>query len=427
MAAFPNMVELIARKRDGGRLSATEIHWMITAYCDNRVAEEQMSAMCMAVYLRGLDADETIAWTDAYVASGTKMDWSDLSRPTTDKHSTGGVGDKITLPLTPLVAALGAAVPQLSGRGLGHTGGTLDKLESYRGFRATLTPAEMRSQLNTVGGVICAASDDLAPADRRIYALRDITATVASIPLIAASIMSKKIAEGTNSLVLDVKVGAGAFMRNLSDAQHLARTMVDLGTAAGVSTKAILTSMDAPLGFTAGNALEVTEALEVLQGAGPADVVALVEHFATTMLDAAGLDASDVPDALADGRAMDTWRRLIRAQGADPDAPLPSASIVETVSSSCGGTLASMDALAVGMAAWRLGAGRSRKEDPVDHAAGVRWFHKPGDVVRPGTPIFELHTNDPSRIEAAREALQDAVCFAESAAVRSPLILEEVG
>ncbi|MDQ1744868.1 MAG: thymidine phosphorylase, partial [Pseudonocardiales bacterium] len=311
-------VSVIRTKRDRGRIPDAEIDWVIDAYTRGVVADEQMSALAMAILLNGMEADELARWTAAMIASGQRLDLSGVRRPTTDKHSTGGVGDKITLPLAPLVAALGAAVPQLSGRGLGHTGGTLDKLESIPGWRATLTNAEFVAQLNEVGAVICAAGDELAPADRKLYALRDVTGTVEAIPLIASSIMSKKIAEGSAALVLDVKVGTGAFMKNRQDARRLAETMVALGTAAGTSTVALLTDMSTPLGLTAGNALEVAESVEVLAGGGPADVVALTLALAREMLAGAGLPDVDPAEALRDGRAMDVWRAMIAAQGGDP-------------------------------------------------------------------------------------------------------------
>jgi thymidine phosphorylase len=370
-----------------------------------------MAALAMAILLNGMDRAEIARWTAAMIATGERMDFSSLTRPTTDKHSTGGVGDKITLPLAPLVAACGAAVPQLSGRGLGHSGGTLDKLEAIPGWRARLSPAEMLGVLRDTGAVVCAAGEGLAPADRKLYALRDVTGTVESIPLIASSIMSKKIAEGTGALVLDVKAGSGAFMKTLDDARELAETMVGLGTDHGVTTVALLTDMNAPLGLTAGNALEVRESVEVLAGGGPADVVELTLALAREMLDAAGLRDADPARALADGSAMDTWRRMIAAQGGDPDAPLPAARETHTVPAPATGVLAGLDAYAVGVAAWRLGAGRARKEDPVQAAAGVELHAKPGDRVTAGAPLLTLHTDTPERFEAALAALaaRDAV------------------
>ena len=362
----------------------------------------------MAVFWRGLSPAELATWTAAMIASGERLDLSGVTRPTADKHSTGGVGDKITLPLAPLVAACGAAVPQLSGRGLGHTGGTLDKLESIPGWSASVSNADFLRQLDEVGAVVCAAGDGLAPADRKLYALRDVTATVESIPLIASSIMSKKIAEGSHALVLDVKVGSGAFMKDLDSARELATTMVGLGTAHGVHTVALLTDMATPLGRTAGNALEVAESVEVLEGGGPSDVVELTLALAREMLAGAGLDDVDPAEALRDGRAMDVWRRMIAAQGGDPYAVLPVAPEKHVVTAPSSGVLTRLDALAVGVAAWRLGAGRARKEDPVSAAAGVVLLAKPGDEVRAGEPLLELHADDPSRFEAAEAALAGA-------------------
>jgi thymidine phosphorylase len=418
-------VDVIRTKRDGGTLRDAEIDWVIAAYTRGEVADEQMAALAMAILLRGMSAGEITRWTEAMIASGERLDLSSVPRPTVDKHSTGGVGDKITLPLAPLVAACGAAVPQLSGRGLGHTGGTLDKLESIRGWRAGLSNREFLDQLAEVGAVICAAGDDLAPADRKLYALRDVTGTVESIPLIASSIMSKKIAEGSSALVLDVKVGRGAFMKSEADARELARTMVDLGTSHRVRTVALLTDMSTPLGRTAGNALEVQESLDVLAGGGPDDVVELTLALAREMLAAVGQVDTDPADALRDGRAMDVWRRMITAQGGDPDAPLPQARERHVVPAPASGVLTELDALAVGVAAWRLGAGRARKEDPVSPGAGVVLHTKPGDEVRQGQPLFELHADDPARFERALAALADGYRIGESAD-RRPLVLDTI-
>ena len=423
-------VDVIRTKRDGGRLSDGQIDWVLAAYTRGVVAEEQMSALAMAILLNGMDRAEIARWTAAMIASGERLDFSGLSRPTADKHSTGGVGDKITLPLAPLVAVFGVAVPQLSGRGLGHTGGTLDKLESIPGWRAALTNDEMMAQLQDVGAVICQAGSGLAPADRKLYALRDVTGTVEAIPLIASSIMSKKIAEGTGSLVLDVKVGSGAFMKDATRARELARTMVELGTDAGVLTVALLTDMSTPLGLTAGNALEVREAVEVLAGGGPPDVVELTVALALEMLAAAGRPDLDPAAALADGRAMDVWRRMIAAQGGDPDATLPVARESEQVLAEADGVLDSLDALAVGVAAWRLGAGRARKEDPVQAGAGVELHAKPGDLVRAGQPVLTLHTDTPERFARAREALEGAIGISPAASLPEPslraLVLDRI-
>jgi thymidine phosphorylase len=399
-------VEVISAKRDKGELSDSQIDWVIAAYTRGDVADEQMSALAMAILLNGMVPREIARWTAAMIASGERMDFSTLSRPTADKHSTGGVGDKITLPLAPLVAACGVAVPQLSGRGLGHTGGTLDKLESIPGWRAALSNEEMFAQLESVGAVICAAGDGLAPADKKLYALRDVTGTVEAIPLIASSIMSKKIAEGTGALVLDVKVGTGAFMKDVEKARELAETMVGLGKDAGVHTVALLTDMSTPLGLTAGNAIEVAESVEVLAGGGPADVVELTIALAREMLAGAGVTDVDPADRLADGSAMDAWKDMVRAQGGDPDATLPVARESHVVSAPASGTLTRLDAMAVGLAAWRLGAGRARKEDPVQDGAGVVWHARPGDTVTEGQPLFTLLTDEPARFDRALASLE---------------------
>jgi thymidine phosphorylase len=425
-------VEVIRTKRDGQPLSDELIDWVIAAYTRGDVADEQMAALAMAILLNGMDRREISRWTDAMIASGIRMSFPAQAlggRPTTDKHSTGGVGDKITLPLAPLVAACGAAVPQLSGRGLGHTGGTLDKLESIPGWRATLSREEMLAQLGEVGAVICAASDDLAPADKKLYALRDVTGTVEAIPLIASSIMSKKIAEGTGALVLDVKVGSGAFMKDVGTARELAETMVALGADHDVRTVALLTNMATPLGLTAGNALEVRESVEVLAGGGPPDVVELTLTLAREMLVAAGLDGVDPADRLADGTAMDVWKRMVRAQGGDPDAPLPTARETQVVAAPADGVLVGLDAYAVGVAAWRLGAGRARKEDPVQAGAGVEMHAKPGAEVRGGEPLFTLHTDEPDRFARAEEVLAGAVIIAPhgSRPDLPALVLDRVG
>jgi len=428
-AVSHDAVSVIRAKRDRGELSDAQIDWVVAAYTAGEVADEQMSALAMAILLNGMTRRETARWTEAMIRSGERLDLSGaLDRPTVDKHSTGGVGDKITLPLAPLVAACGAAVPQLSGRGLGHTGGTLDKLESIPGWRAQLTTAELLDVLRSAGCAICAAGEGLAPADRRLYALRDVTGTVESIPLIASSIMSKKIAEGASALVLDVKCGSGAFMKDLASARELAAAMVELGTDAGVRTRALITAMDAPLGRTAGNALEVREAVEVLAGGGPADVVELTLALAREMLDAAGLGDRDPADALASGAAMDHWRRMITAQGGDPDAPLPVARERHTLTADRAGVVTGLDAYAVGVAAWRLGAGRARKEDPVQSAAGIELHARPGDPVTPGTPLLTLHTDTPDRFPAALEALSDAYALSAPGAPyeRAELVLDRL-
>ncbi|MEV6428818.1 thymidine phosphorylase [Nocardia sp. NPDC051463] len=422
-------VSIITAKRDGGELSDAQIDWVVDGFTTGAVADEQMAALAMAIVWRGMTRRETARWTAAMISSGRRMDFTDLPRPTVDKHSTGGVGDKITLPLAPLVAACGAAVPQLSGRGLGHTGGTLDKLEAIAGWRADVTVPRMREILADpdIGAVVCAAGADLAPADKRLYALRDVTGTVESIPLIASSIMSKKIAEGTAALVLDVKVGAGAFLKTIEGARELATAMVELGTDAGVRTVALLTAMDTPLGRTAGNALEVAESVEVLAGGGPADVVELTLTLAREMVAQAGLDV-DPAEALADGRAMDRWRAMIQAQGGDPDAPLPRAKHTEIVRAERDGMLTGLDAMGVGIAAWRLGAGRARQGDPVQAGAGIEMHAKPGDPVTAGQPVLTLHTDTPEAFSGAVAALEGAITI-DGVGPKSdtPLLLGRIG
>ena len=426
--ALFDAVDVIVAKRGKQELSDAQIDWVIDAYTRGVVADEQMSALAMAILLNGMNRREISRWTAAMIASGERMDFSSLSRPTSDKHSTGGVGDKITLPLAPLVAACGVAVPQLSGRGLGHTGGTLDKLESIPGWRAVLSKDEMMRQLEVVGAVICAAGEGLAPADKKLYALRDVTGTVEAVPLIASSIMSKKIAEGTGALVLDVKVGSGAFMKDVDSARELARTMVHLGKDAGVNTIALLTNMQTPLGLTAGNALEVRESVEVLAGGGPPDVVELTVVLAREMLAAAGRGDVDPADALKDGTAMDVWRAMVTAQGGDPSAALPVARETHQILATGSGVLTQLDALRVGIAAWRLGAGRVRKEDQVQAGAGVVMHAKPGAVLRAGDPLMTLHTDTPERFARAIEALVGS-CFIAPEGSRPdllPLVIERI-
>ncbi len=422
-------VEIISAKRDNGELSDPQIDWIVDAYTRGVVADEQMSALLMAILLNGMNMREISRWTDAMINSGERMNWSALSRKTADKHSTGGVGDKITIPLAPLVAACGGAVPQLSGRGLGHTGGTLDKLESIPGWRASLSNAEMLKVLQDCGAVICAAGAGLAPADKKLYALRDVTGTVPAIPLIASSIMSKKIAEGTSALILDVKTGAGAFMSDPLKARELAQTMVALGTRAGVNTRALITAMDVPLGLTAGNALEVRESVEVLAGGGPADIVELTLVMAREMLDAAGIKPTmDPADALKNGVAMDVWRQMISAQGGDPDAKLPVAREQYVVTAESSGEIIEMNAMSVGISAWRLGAGRSRQGETVQAGAGIEIHAKPGESITAGAPLFTLHTDDSPRFERALEALQGAVRISSTGeqVERLPLIIEKI-
>jgi thymidine phosphorylase len=418
-------LDVIRTKRDGGRLSDEQIDWFIDSYTSGRVADEQAAALLMAIVFRGLDPGELARWTAAMIASGERLDLSGVGKPTVDKHSTGGVGDKVSLILCPLVAACGAAVPQLSGRGLGHTGGTLDKLEAIPGWRAQLSSDEMIRVLTDVGGVICGAGEGLAPADRKLYALRDVTGTVESIPLIASSIMSKKIAEGTSSLVLDVKVGSGAFLPDLETARRLASTMVALGDAHGVRTVALLTDMDAPLGRACGNGLEVREAIDVLGGGGPPDVVAVTLALAREMVALAGIDA-DPAKVLANGEALERWHALIKAQGGDPSAPLPAAACRSSVTAPASGYLRRLDARAVGVAAWRLGAGRARKEDAVSPSAGVVCLAKPGDLVEEGAPVLELHADDADRFAAAAAALSAALDIGPEPPPPRPLIIDRI-
>ena len=425
MSTF-DAVDLIISKREKQELSTEAIDWLIENYTAGVVADEQMSAMAMAILLNGMNGREIKDLTMAMIASGERLNFESLGVPTTDKHSTGGVGDKITLPLAPLVAVFGVAVPQLSGRGLGHTGGTLDKLESIPGWRANLSNEEMTKQLAEVGAVICAAGSGLAPADKKLYALRDVTGTVEAIPLIASSIMSKKIAEGTGSLVLDVKVGSGAFMKDFARARQLAEVLVQLGRDAGVNTSALLTDMSTPLGLKVGNALEVEESVDVLAGGGPSDVVEITVALATEMLSLAGVTDVDVAAALNDGRAMDKWRSMISAQGGDPDAKLPVAKETQTVVAESDGVISELDALAVGLASWRLGAGRARKEDPVQFGAGVTLHAQLGDTVKKGDPLYTLHTDEPGRFARANETIAKAYKIEAQAQVTRKLILDRI-
>jgi len=422
-----NVVDIIRAKRDGARLSDAQLRWFIDAYTKGEVADEQAAALCMAIYFNGMQPGELAVWTAAMIDSGERLDLSAVGRPTVDKHSTGGVGDKVSLILAPLVAACGAAVPQLSGRGLGHSGGTLDKLDAIAGWRSTLSPAEMITQLQTVGCVIAAAGSGLTPADRKLYALRDVTATVESIPLIASSIMSKKIAEGTEALVLDVKTGSGAFMRSRDDATRLAEAMVVIGEANGVRTSAVITAMDTVLGRAAGNAIEVTESVDVLSGriAGLDDLVEVTLALADEMVALAHVDV-DPGARLADGSALAKWREMVVAQGGDPDGLLPEADQRLAIRAERSGYLTRLDAFAVGVAAWRLGAGRSRKEDPVSASAGVVCVAKEGDAVEGGQPILELHVDDPARVTFAVEALDGAIEIASEPPERKPLVLDVI-
>jgi thymidine phosphorylase len=417
---------VIRIKRDGGALSDAAIDWVIAAYTDGRVADEQMSALLMAIFLRGMTGAEITRWTAAMIASGERFDFGDLGRPLVDKHSTGGVGDKITIPLVPVVLACGAAVPQAAGRGLGHTGGTLDKLEAIAGFTAELSKARIRQQLSEIGAAIFAAGD-LAPADRKIYALRDVTATTESLPLIASSVMSKKLAEGAHSLVLDVKVGKGAFLKTEAESRELAATMVALGNASGVPTRALLTDMNRPLGRAVGNAVEVAESLEVLAGGGPADVVELTLALAVEMLDAAGLDGIDPAQTLRDGTAMDRFRALVAAQDGDLSVPLPIGAHTETVVSSGSGVMGDIDAMAVAMAAWRLGAGRAAPGHPVQFGAGVHIHRRPGEPVAAGEPVFTLYTDTPERLAPALAELDGGWTVGANAPDIGPLLIDRIG
>lgn len=422
---------VIRTKRDGGTLSDAAIDWVIDGYTHGRVADEQMSALLMAIFLKGMAPAEIARWTAAMVNSGDRFDFSDLRRDgqplaLVDKHSTGGVGDKITIPLLPVVMACGAAVPQAAGRGLGHTGGTLDKLEAIPGFTAELSKAQIRQQLRDIGAAVFAAGE-LAPADRKIYALRDVTATTESLPLIASSVMSKKLAEGARSLVLDVKVGRGAFMKVEAEARALAATMVDLGNANGVPTRALLTDMNCPLGRTVGNSVEVGESLEVLAGGGPSDVVALTLALATEMLDAAGIGDSDPAETLRDGSAMDCFRALVAAQGGDLTRPLPIGTATETVTAPHGGIMGDLDAMGVALAAWRLGAGRAQPGEPVQFGAGVRIHRKPGEPVAAGEALFTLYTETPERLPGALAELDGAWTVGDTAPMQRPLIIDRIG
>ncbi len=422
-------VEIISAKRDKFELTDDQIDWTVAAYTRGVIADEQMSSLLMAILLNGMNDREITRWTQAMINSGERMNWSMLDRPTVDKHSTGGVGDKITLPLAPLVAACGAAVPQLSGRGLGHTGGTLDKLESIKGWKANLSNEQMLKVIQDCGAVICAAGAGLAPADKKLYALRDVTGTVQSIPLIASSIMSKKIAEGTGALVLDVKTGSGAFMSDPKDAGLLARTMVDLGKNAGVKTRALVTAMDVPLGLTAGNALEIRETLEVLAGGGPSDVVELTLLLANEMLDAAGIKPKVTPEeALKNGMAMDVWRKMISAQGGDNQAPLPVAKEQMEIKANASGKLLTLDAMKVGVAAWRLGAGRQKQGEMLQLGSGIEIHAKPGDLVVKDQTILTLHTDEPDRFNRAIEALTGGYQIGgkDDEVKRLPLVIERI-
>ena len=419
-------VELIIKKRERFELSTEEIRWLVANYTSGVVADEQMSAMAMAILLNGMNRREIKDLTLAMIDSGERLEFEGLAMPTADKHSTGGVGDKITLPLAPLVASYGVAVPQLSGRGLGHTGGTLDKLEAIPGWQASLSNTELYSQLAEVGAVICAAGSGLAPADRKLYSLRDVTGTVEAIPLIASSIMSKKIAEGTKALVLDVKVGSGAFMKTLDRATELAQTLVALGQDAGVNTSALLTDMSTPLGLKIGNALEVEESVEVLAGGGPADVIELTVELAREMLSQAGVSGVDPSENLRNGKAMDKWRQMISAQGGNPDAELPKAKHSHQILATESGFVSRLDALEVGVASWRLGAGRERKEDAVQFGAGIELNVQIGSRIEAGQPLMTLFTDTEEKFARAIELAGGAVEISDSSVAQRKLILGRI-
>ncbi|MGH7609529.1 MAG: thymidine phosphorylase [Candidatus Dormibacteria bacterium] len=425
MSPGPGAVELIRAKREGHQLPAAQIEALMAGYLGGEVGDEQMAAFLMAVCWRGMSPDELSAWMSAMLASGSRLDLTQVGRPTVDKHSTGGVGDKVSLVLVPLVAACGAAVPQLSGRGLAHTGGTLDKMEVIPGWRADLGADRIVGQLREVGGVICAASPELAPADRRLYALRDVTGTVESIPLIASSIMCKKVAEGTEALLLDVKVGAGAFMRDARSARELARVMVRLGADHGVRTSAWLTAMDAPLGRAVGNGPELEESLQLLRGDGPPDLRELVLAEAQEMLRLAGV-AADPESALRQGRAAEVFARMVAAQGGDLEQERPRGQVLAEVRSPAAGFLWRLDALAVGTACWRLGAGRARQQDQVSPTAGIICLAKPGDRLERGQPVLQILGEEPERLAAAQEALSGAIEVRSTAPPPRPLILERI-
>lgn len=426
MAEQFDAVDIIRTKRDGGELTTEQINWVIDAYTRGAIGDEQMAALNMAIFIRDMNRREIVDWTKAMINSGETMDFSALGKKTTDKHSTGGVGDKLSLPLGPLVASYGLAVPMLSGRGLGHTGGTLDKLEAIPGFEVDIDNDRMMNILKDAGVVIASAGSGLAPADKKIYALRDITSTVDCVPLIASSIMSKKIAAGADSLILDVKVGCGAFMKDLDHARELARTMVDLGNDAGVHTRALLTDMATPLGKKIGNSLEIEETVEVLAGGGPDDVVKLTCELARNMLEMAGIHDADVEERLKDGRAMDVWKRMVRAQGGDPEAPMARAEHTHEVVADRDGYLMELDALALGVGSWRLGAGRARKEDPVQLTAGIEIHADLGQKVVKGQKLLTLHTETPDKFDRALESIMPGIVIGDEQPAERQIILDRI-
>lgn len=426
MAEQFDAVDIIRTKRDGDELTTEQINWVIDAYTRGAIGDEQMAALNMAIFIRDMNRREIVDWTKAMINSGETMDFSALGKKTTDKHSTGGVGDKLSLPLGPLVASYGLAVPMLSGRGLGHTGGTLDKLEAIPGFEVDIDNDRMMNILKDTGVVIASAGSGLAPADKKIYALRDITSTVDCVPLIASSIMSKKIAAGADSLILDVKVGSGAFMKDLDHARELARTMVDLGNDAGVHTRALLTDMSTPLGKKIGNSLEIEETVEVLAGGGPEDVVKLTCELARNMLEMAGIHDADVEERLKDGRAMDVWKRMVRAQGGDPEAPMARAEHTHEVVADRDGYLMELDALALGVGSWRLGAGRARKEDPVQLTAGIEIHADLGQKVVKGQKLLTLYTETPDKFDRALESIMPGIVIGDEQPAERQIILDRI-
>jgi pyrimidine-nucleoside phosphorylase len=432
-----SMPELIARKRDGGELTPDEVHWIISAYTADEIPDYQMSALLMTFMFRGMEPSELNAWTDAMLHSGDVLDLSAIAESKIDKHSTGGVGDKISIPLGPLVAACGIAVPMVSGRGLGHTGGTLDKLESIPGFSTAVTPEQFGPQLERLGLVFAGQTETLVPADRRIYALRDASGSVPSVPLISSSIMSKKLAEDLDGLVLDVKVGSGAFMKERQDAERLARTIVDIGTARDTTVVALLTDMDQPLGATVGNASEIVESIDVLRGEGPPDVHELTLRLGEEMLIEGGVAGdrasarTQLEEAVGSGAALDRFRDVIAAQGGNPavvDDPglLPVAAHTEALTAPRSGYVTTCDALDIGRAAVLLGAGRQRKEDPVDPSVGITLHAKLGAAVEAGSLLATVAYNDPTRRDVALPLLTRAWDFREEPPPSRELIIGEV-
>ena len=421
------MVDIIAKKRDGGVLSEAETRFLIQGYTDGEIPDYQMSAWAMAVLFRGMTAEETAILTDAMMRSGDTVDLSCFGNLSVDKHSTGGVGDKTTLIVAPVVASLGGKVAKMSGRGLGHTGGTVDKLESVPGFRTTLSPEDFRKQVEDIGVAVIGQSGNLTPADKKLYALRDVTATVDSLPLIASSIMSKKLAAGSRSIVLDVKCGSGAFMKTEADGRALAEAMVDIGKACGRNVAALITNMDIPLGTHVGNALEVLEAVEVLSGK-EGDLRTICAELAANMLALCHGWALDearnkVFAAIDSGKALETMQLWLKAQGGDPDfTKLPKASVVVPVKAERGGWITHMDAARVGVSSSLLGAGRMTKDDPIDYAAGIVLEKKTGDYVQTGEVLAWLHTNDENRLTNAEAVFREALTWGEAAPVQQPLI-----